>query len=88
MALAPGNDHGDCLQAVVIVCWQDWQDQPGGAPLHPEGPLHYPPAHSPHLVGLQQQQQKHHVFRELSGDCSILGAGTPGFTPVPKTLKP
>ncbi len=66
--------------AAVGACRQDWQ-QPGEAPLQPEASLHYPPAHSPHLVGPQQQQQhqqqKHHVFRELSGDCSILGAGVP-----------
>ena len=78
-----GTAYGTHSTARVLSCVQDWH-QPGEASeaLNPEGLLIYPPAHSPHLVTLQQEQ-KHHLYREMSGDCSIIDAGTPALPRPP-----
>jgi hypothetical protein len=38
--------------------------------------MHFPPAHSPHLLSMQPAKQ--YLYRDLSGECSILTPGPLG----------
>ncbi len=64
------EQQGPVLRMQMI---HEWQSIAGdGTEGLPTPMAHYPPAHSPHLLCLQQQQP---LYNELSGEYSLLSEG-------------